>query len=341
MKLNLLIYTISVVFLFLSSCSNIPTTVVTPTVPLYQIQADTWNSIDERILHASISARKKSQAYALLAMNNWRRKIREHIEDIFIPWYSSYWTQQLLATRVAWYKIQYSEGEITPEERLTQYLQQEFYEQVLEPVNQYIEPHSIMKEATVIYLLKIKSCVDQLSDEHQIPVSELNKHLKFIPAIAINMKSFQDASLYDVLQINSLDDLPAYKKLLAQINEVNGSINSKTSNGRLYRVAQRAVTKLVAEIEIRGSASVASLVVGGHWGLLISAGSSTWSVTEYGKDKEHIENQLRANLEVMLDMMWQALVKDDRGSVTAVVHHMSKQIENSLLTIGPSGSGIF
>ena len=332
---------LSVFIIVLSGCSSVPTPVVTPAAPLHYVQAETWRSIDEQILNASVSARKKSDAYARVAMDNWRRRVHRRTEEVFIPWYSNYWTQQWMASRVAWYKMQYVEGEPTPEERLTSYLQQQFYEQVLEPVSHFFDPRTVMEEATAVYLREIKIRVDKFPHEYQIPVAELNRHLKFIPAIVVQTIPSQDVSLYDVLKITDLFDLPAYKTLLAQIGVIKGGLSPESSKDFLDRVTWRAVTKFVEQMELRSGASIASFIVGGHLGLFISVGTATWSAAEHENDKSGMEAHLRDNLDLMLEVMWQDLVEDTHGGVTAVVHHMSKQIEYSLFTLDPTGSGLF
>lgn len=336
------LYSLLIAFFFiLSGCSNIPEPVVKPAAPLYYIHPETWQSIDEQILKASLSARKKSEIYARNMMDNWLWKVRMRTESVFIPWYSSYWTQQWIASRVALYKIQYSEGEPTPEERLTQYLQNQYYKKVLEPVSDFIDPNTVMKDATDLYLRELKKRVEQLPYEYQIPVDEFNQHLKFIPAIIVQTKPRQEASLYDVLQTSNIDNLLAYKKLLAQIASINGSIKPGSPKDNLNQVAQRAVTKLVEQIELRGGASIASLIAGGHIGLLISVGAATWSISEHERDKPNMDKQLRKNLDVMLDLMWQNLVNDTSSGITAIVHHMNKKIEYSLFSLDSSGSKLF
>ena len=332
---------LSVFIIALSGCSSVPAPVVIATAPLHYIPAETWQSIDEQILSASVSARKKSRTYARTAMANWRRQVQQRTEDVFIPWYSSYWTQQWMASRVTWYKMQYVEGEPTPEERLSSYLQQQFYEQVLEPVSNFVDPRTVMEETTAVYLQAVKIRVDQFPSEYRIPVAELNRHLEFIPAIVVQAMPLQDASLYDVLQITDLAELPAYQTLLAQIDAVNGDISPGSSKDNLNRVTRRAVTKLVEQMELRSGASIAALIAGGHLGVFISMGAATWSATEHKNDKSTMEAQLRNNLDKMLDLMWQDLVEDTHGGVTAAVHHISKQIEYSVFTLDPAGSGLF
>ena len=237
--------------------------------------------------------------------------------------------------------MQYTEGEVTPEEQLVSYLQQQFYVQVLEPVSVFVDPHTVMEEATSIYLRELKDRLEQLPLEHRIPVAALNQYLKSIPAIVVLEKPLHNASLYEVLLSADLSALPAYETLLAQITAVNGGVDPALSADGLDRVARKAVTELTDQITLSGGATAASVVVGGFLGILISAGAETWNIREYEQDKPVMVAQLRDNLDMMLDVMWQGLVEDSRGGVNAVVHHMSTQIEYTMFTLDPAGSGLF
>ena len=140
----------------------------------------------------------------------------------------------------------------------------------------------------------------------------------------------QDASLYEVLQAADLQALPAYEALLGQIVSINGAAGPTPSPERLHTVARRAVTKLVGTLALRGGTTAASTIAGGFWGMLISAGAAAWGAVEHDHDKPEIEAQLRENLDAALGVMWQDLMEDQRGGVTAVVHHMSTQIEHAV-----------
>jgi hypothetical protein len=264
-------------------------------------------------------------------MDDWQWRVRRRIEAVFIPWYSSYWTQQWIATRVAWYKLQYTEGEAAPEERLVSYLQEQFYAQVLEPVSSFVDPHAVMEETAAAYLRELKGRLDPLPFEYHLPVAAFDQHLDAIPAIVVLAVPLQDASLYEVLQVAELSAVPAYATLLGQIAAVNGAADLTPSPDRLHSVARQAVTKLVGTLALRGGATAASTIVGGFWGVLISAGAAVWGVVEHDDDMPGMEAQLRENLDAALDVMWQGLVEDPHSGVTAVVHHMSEQIEHAVV----------
>jgi hypothetical protein len=263
-------------------------------------------------------------------MDEWRNRVRRLTEEEFIPWYSSYWAQQWIATRLAWYQLMYVEGEATPEQRLVSYLQEQFYAQVLEPVSDFVDPGAVMGHTTARFLRELKHRLDPSPAEHHIPVAVLDQHLDTIPAIVVLAEPLQEASLHEVLQATDLSALPAYETLLGQIATVNDNPGPTPSPDKLHAVARRAVARLVGTVAVSGGATAASTVVGGFWGLLISMGSATWSVMEHEQEKPGIEAQLRENLDAALEVMWQDLMEDRRGGVTAVMHHMSEQIESAV-----------
>ncbi len=311
----------------LGGCSLVPSQGETPPAPVFQVPPGTWRAIDERIYNASVHARNEAGAYARVAMDEWLWRVRQRTTAVFIPWYTGYWTQQWIAVKVSWYQLQQDEGEPAPEERLVSYLQEQFYTQVLEPVSSFVDPHTVMEHATLSYLRELKDALDPLPARYRIPVAAFNRHLEAVPAIAGNGAPPADASLYEVLQAADLSDVAGYEALLAQIAAVNGSGTPAPSANRLQTVARRAVNKLLGTLTVRGGAAAASTIAGGFWGMLISTGSAVWGAVEYENDRPAMEAQLRENLDAALGVMWQDLVEDEHGGVTAMVHHMSAQIE--------------
>ena len=311
----------------LVSCTRPPARIKPTPAPPYQIESAILRTMNAQILAASVFAMHESEAHARVSMDEWRERVRLRTEDVFIPWYSDYWTQQWIAARVAWYKLQYTEGEVTPEERLVGYLQEQFYTQVLKPVSDFIDPNDVMNDTTGIYLLELKYRLDPLPPAYGIPVDAFKRHLDSIPAIVVPPR---EASLDAVLQTGDLYGLPAYAALLKQLDSGDDTPGPQPSQDRLYAVARSAVTRLVESLAVRGGAAAASTIVNGVWGGLISLGAGVWGVLEHDQEKPLIEAQLRENLDAALEVMWQELVEDQQGGVAAVVHHINQNIENAL-----------
>jgi hypothetical protein len=311
----------------LGGCSLAPSQGEAPPLPVFQVQPGTWRAIDEQIYNASVRARNEAGAYARVAMDEWLWRVRQRATAVFIPWYTGYWTQQWITVKVSWYKLQQDEGETTPEERLVSYLQEQFYTQVLEPVSSFVDPYSVMEDATLSYLRDLKDALAPLPARYRIPVAAFSRHLEAIPAIAGTGVPPTDASLHEVLQAADLSDVAGYEALLAQIAAVHGSDTPGPSADRLQAVARRAVNKLLGTLTVRGGAAAASTLAGGFWGMLISTGSAVWGALEHENDRPVMEAQLRENLDAAMGVMWQDLVEDEQGGVMAMVHHMSTQIE--------------
>lgn len=132
--------------LALAGCSHRPPE---PTGPVSQA---TWQQVDADIGAASLNATSQARAYAAGAMEHWMDLVYQRTDSKFIPWFSSYWTQQWLSMKVAWYKMG-SQGDLDPTvDRLAAYLQEEYRQQVLVPVARELDPDSIMETATRRYV---------------------------------------------------------------------------------------------------------------------------------------------------------------------------------------------
>jgi len=332
--LHAVCYLLVVLIAATSGCIQSPAkTVVQP--PPYHFQPGALRAINEDIFTASAQARHESEAYARIAMEEWLWRVRQRIEEVFIPWYSSYGIQQWMTAKVVAFKLLYTEGGATPEERLVSYLQEQFYEQVLEPVNSFVDPQTVMEDAAINYLRELRERLERLPSKYDVPAAAFRQHLETIPAIVVREVPPREASLYEVLQTTDLSASPAYRALLEKVAAASGVANQTASADRLQVVANQAVTRLLDSVALSAGTATASTVVGGYWGIAISAGSAAYAAVEHDHEKPVMEAQLRENLDAALNLMWQDLVENPSGGITALVHDMSIQIEDAVAS--PSG----
>jgi len=210
------------------------------------------------------------------------------------------------------------------------YLQEQFYEQVLEPVSSFVDPQTVMEDAAVNYLRELRERLDRLPSEYDVPATAFRQHMETIPAIIVREIPPQEASLNEVLPAADLSALPAYRALLAKVAAASDVANPTPSADRLKVIANQAVTRLMDSVALSAGTATASTVMGGYWGIAISAGSAAYAAVEHESEKSAMEAQLRENLNAALNLMWQELVEDPRGGITALVHHMSTQIEDAV-----------
>lgn len=294
--------------------------------PPVQISAGTWRQVDSEIAAASRAASAQAREQALTAMNRWMELVYRETDEEFIPWFSSYWTQQWLSIKVSWYKLS-AGGEQDPTvNRLALYLQVQFQEIVLEPVAEELDPEQIMEGSTRLYVLHLQHQVPGIGPRHGVPEEQFEQRLKAIAAIT----QAPGASLYQLLHADPPDRLPAYQALLKRIHATPGGAGDWSTNPGISSVAQRTSERLVDDLTTSGAASAVSAMVGRAAGLGISLGVAVFSAIAYADERADTEAQLRNNLNAAFDEEWHDLMRSRERGVLAGVHQLSEQIENGL-----------
>ncbi len=311
----------------LGGCAPPPATrPVTPT-PIYRVPPDTWALIDERIWANSDSAQDKATTFARNRMQRWMHLVRERTDKTFIHWYSDYWTQQWLSVRMTWYSLTESSGKEAAAERLAEYLQEQYYTQVLEPVAQEIDPARLIDQATSLYIGLMATGLRDIPREYGIPSPAFQQRLERITAI----DQPPGASLDQLLYAERLSDVPAYSALITRLQSAEQvDIGPGQSGDRLHDLAKRSADKLVNGLAVRGGVSAAALAAGGLPGILISVGVTGWQAMEHEKVRPALESDLRTNLNTALEQVWRDLVEDPNGGVLGGVHSISAQIQRAL-----------
>ncbi|NQD94764.1 hypothetical protein HP532_19130 [Pseudomonas sp. CrR25] len=298
-----------------------------PSVPIAQ---STWRQVDRDMVVASQAATGQAEDYARNAMERWRGFIYQRTDADFIPWFSSYWTQQWLTLKVAWYRLNAGSEAEPPVNRLATYLQEQYHERVLEPVAKEIDPERIMGQATQVYVQRLGEQCQGIAQRYGIPHEQFEQRLKGVPAIALTDSPAHSASLYQLLHTAPVDRLPAYAALVDQVRHATGGVAAGSSTSGLASVAERTSAQLEAELTTSGAASAASAMVGRVAGTLISLGVAGFNAIARENGRPEMERRLRENLNVAFDEEWFKLMENRTAGVLAGVYYLSGQIERSL-----------
>jgi len=226
------------------------------------VPASTWQQVDREIVAASQSATEQTRIYARGAMEYWRTRVYELTEENFIPWFSSYWTQEWLSMKVSWYTISAKGEQDASAKRLAAYLLEAYQEKVLAPVAAEIDPDAILGLAAAFYVDILKEELQKISTRHGVPMAQLNGRIQKIPAIALGPPPARDASLYQIVHTESLTTLPAYAALLDKIHKAGGEKGVDSTETAMAPVARRASRRIEAEMAPRGAASAVAAANG-------------------------------------------------------------------------------
>ena len=309
--------------------------------PQVVISSSTWQQVDREIIQASQSATEQTKIYAHGAMDYWRTRVYELTEQNFIPWFSSYWTQEWLSMKVSWYTISAKGEQDATEKRLAAYLLEQYQEKVLAPVAVEIDPDAILSLAAAFYVDILKEELQKISQRHGVPMAQLNGRIQKIPAIALGPPPARDASLYQVVHTEQLNTLPAYAALIDKIHKAGGDKGVGSTDTAMAPVARRASQRMEAEMAPRGAASAVAAAAGKLAGGLITVGVAGIRALIQSADRPDSEALIRSSLGNTFDKAWTKLVQNPTTGVMAGTLYMAGQIEGSLAQSAepPVGSG--
>lgn len=294
------------------------------------VSQDTWRQVDQQIIAASKSAIGQAEVYAHGSMEHWRVLVYERTEAEFIPWFSSYWTQEWMAVKVSWYAASAKGEADSASNRLALYLQEQYREQVLEPVAVEIDPEAIRAAATSYYVRLLDQQVRVIAQRQQIPNELMNRRLHGIPAINLGPPAARNASLYEMVHTEPLNTLPAYAALIDHVNKA-ATTGSGPSDAVIATVAQRTSEKIEAQFATRGAAGAAAAVAGKAAGALISVGVAGVRAIIHEGERPEMEAQIRKSLSAAFDEAWFKSLKHPLSGVLAPVYYLDEEIEGNLV----------
>lgn len=300
-------------------------------VPAVQVPESIWWQVDSDIGAASLAAVEPARDYASgAAVGQWRARVAKQSEAEFIPWFTGYWTQQWLAVKLAWYKLNAREESDAAVTQLAAYLQTQYQDRVLVPVAREIDPDAIREEATRRYVGALSEQLSGIPARYGLPRDPFERRLREIPAIAMAPPPASDVSLYQLIHADPLASLPAYTALSARIRQDAGAAGSGRLSAGISPMARRTGERLADRIAASGGASAASALLRGMAGMMISIGAAGFGAMAHEQERPALETLLRENLGAALDEMSSSLMEDRATGVMAGVYSISGQIEQGI-----------
>ena len=319
---------IVLMLILLAGCAT-PARAPAPAPPVVVSQI-TWQQVDREIIAASRSATEQTKIYTRGAMDYWRTRVYQLTEENFIPWFSSYWTQEWLSMKVSWYTVSANGEQDKSETRLAAYLLEQYQRRVLAPVAVEIDPDQILALATAFYVDILHEALQQISQRHGVPMAQLNGRLQKVPAIALGPPAARNASLYQVLHTQPLNTLPAYAALIDKIHKAGGDKGVDSTDTAMAPVAKRASQRIEAEMAPRGAASAVAAAAGKLAGALISVGVAGVRAIIQANDRPDSEALIRSSLGNTFDKAWMKLVQNPTSGVMAGTLYLAGQVEGNL-----------
>ena len=246
---------LAILLLTLVGCASRGPTIV-QIDPVLPVPPEKWREIQEEIWTASTLAHFESEYFAHEAMQEWMMRVRHKTESEFIPWYTGYWTQQWIGLKAGWYEMNREEGEPTITDYLVKYIQERYYELVLQPAAVPLDPRLIAGHTAQQYVQMLSEQLQGIPKMYSVSPLSLQQKLELISLIKLHATKPQGVSL---LERTNLTGVEAYDTLLVQAGVSSIQGNSAPDKEPLQIVVEDTVARLVADLPVRAGGSAAAL----------------------------------------------------------------------------------
>jgi hypothetical protein len=289
------------------------------------VSAATWAKVTADTRAAAAAAGREAAGYAGKVVGEWLALVRERTDAEFVPWLGTYWVQQWLALKLAWYRANAEGDPAAATARLGEYLRAQHRSRVLEPVAEEIDPARFVDQVTGRFVETLNAGIRAVQARHAVPQGRLERWLAGIPAIGVP----PGASLLEIYRAEDPARLAAYRALAGALRDGGQERDGGPSQAVLDAVASRTAERLGASLALRGGTAAASLA-GGLPGLIVGLGVTAWDSTRHEQERPAFEAGLRRDLNEALDGVERGLLEDPERGVLAAVAHIRSQLEAAL-----------
>ena len=295
--------------------------VITPSVkPI--VEAIPWNEVDQEIATAIINTRTSTEFFAAQQIDEWLANLMDRVDNDFLNWYFSYWTQQLLGIEGLYqYGVHYFfESQPTAAEKLTEEIQEEFSKRVLRPQIAELELKRIVRDTANHYVVQLRKNLDTVPSKYTIPPAKWDRHIE---GIAITTYG-TDGNRETPVTLKALTAAGAGGTVLLA-SKMNLLI-SKMSSKVMALSAGKAASKMAAKT----GGKVAAKAGGKFLGATVGVGVLVWDVWDHNKTKKENRPILRQSIEDYFKELKDILLKDPEVGMMVTFNDLEKQIFDSL-----------
>ncbi|MGH7496124.1 MAG: hypothetical protein ACREOO_27540 [bacterium] len=283
-----------------------------------------WQQVDQQIITALLQAESAAETTATQKLDAWITVLMRRVDEDFLEWYFSYWTQQKLGIKGAWRWTLDQVIGIDSEfaEQITEQIQEEFAWRVLRPEEAQLELEQIAHAVLETYSRKLQAQLLDIPDHYQIPQPEWEGYLQDIAVLTATSEGNRRVSLS--LKAVTAGSVGGGVMLATAFATPLQNLGSKTS-------AKLAV-KAAAQVASKTGAQVASRTGGKLLGLIIGIGIVIWEAWDHEHTKNLEQPKLRQTIVDYFEEVKKSLLYDPGSGIIAMLDIMEENIVASLRT---------
>ena len=281
-----------------------------------------WQGVDQDLAAALRDSRMAAREYAEAELDIWIATMMERVDDSFLEWYFSYWTQQVLGLKGLYqYGAHYVlKTQPTATEKLTEEIQQEFSARVLRPqIAQRILERIVQKTAE-IYVTSLVHRLNSFPETYKIPHPVWQEYLEDIAVTAEQ----SDGNRTTPLTLKALTVTGAGGTVLlighmkVMLSKVGTKIMTKSSGKLASTMAAKTGGKVVAKVG------------GKFFGTIAGFGVLVWDLWDHTATEKENRPLLRDSLQEYFQELKIILLDDpDYGMMSTFAELEADIVRNS------------
>ena len=277
-----------------------------------------WSKVNKDIERMMTEARKETQELASAKLDTWIEQNMKRVDNDFLEWYFSYWTQQKLGLESllaqVWHWV--DSDSPTAAEKMTVEVQEEFTNRVIRPQIAQLEIERIINEIVSFYSFTLKGKLEKIPTEYKISRVDWERYIEDISIMVKNVEANRRTplTLKALVGITAGGTILVFNSLKPIITKIGAKISSKMA------------AKTAAKMATKTGGKVAVKTGGKFLGAIIAIGIIIWDVWDHHATKNKAKPILRQNIYDYLNEVKESILHDPSYGIMTIIYEMEQSI---------------
>jgi hypothetical protein len=281
-----------------------------------------WDQVNKEIGKVMKEARLDTERLASENLDRWVDGNMARVDNDFLNWYFSYWTQQELGLRALLAQVWHWVDGDSPSaaEKITQVVQEEFTNRVMRPQIAQMELERMINEIVSYYSASLKGKLEGIPGEYNIKPADWERYISDISVMVKNVEANRSTSipLKALVGVTAGGTIVVVRALRPVITRIGARISSK--------LAAKSAAKMAAKT----GGKVAAKTGGKFLGTIIAIGIIIWDVWDHHATVKKARPVLRQNIYDYLSEVKQSILHDPEYGIMTIIYRMEQDISGKV-----------
>ncbi len=288
-----------------------------------------WQAVDQAVAEALRESRADAAAFAADRLDSWIDELMGRVDNDFLDWYFSYWTQQVLGLTGLWQHGLHALLDSQPDaaEKLTERLQDEFAARVLRPQVAELELERLARDTAIHYVERLQGRLEQVPQRYTIPRQDWERHLASIALTTGATEANRETPL--TLKALTASGMGGALVLAGNLKLLLGKLGGK--------VMTKSAGKAASQMAAKTGGKVAAKAGGKFFGTIVGVGVLAWDLWDHRETVREYRPLLRQTLREYLAEMKDVLLNDPEHGLMSTFDGFARQVAARSITNAPTG----